>query len=282
MTASYERRLVRRRAGRSGQAIPCTSIAEYERCTSIKLTDREVLRLVLLETDMAAFVRSAAFNARFHNRTTAELSTEQLQILGLGHKFIPTRFGPSKATVGKALRQLARRLYLRDFFAQRGDDEGPGPPPDPRLRVRNSDWHPLRDGLLVDENGDPTPYVPSRGVQEFLNDVDQQVHAALGRVRRMPLVDNLSAAQRAAVTALRADPAVVICESDKNQGLMVLDAADYRQLGQEALQASAVEVTADSLGCAAADVEATIIAGVREQLAAVLQRYSGLLGSESG
>ena len=165
---------------------------------------------VLLETNMAAFLRSCAFNSRFHNRTTAALTAAQLHVLGLGHKFVPAGYGPTVAGAGPALRQFARRLFIRDFFARAPEWAGSSEPPDPRLRLANQDWHPLRDGVLPGPDGDPIPYVPSPGVQEFLHDVDQQVEVGISRARRMPVLDNLSALERQTVQELRRDPKIVV------------------------------------------------------------------------
>ena len=262
---------------RAETRLSSTSSLEFVQCLSLVLTDQELLRLVLRETNVEELLEAAQLNLRFHNRSSATLTEAQLHVLGLGHKFIPTQYGPSARTVGVALQQFACRLYLRDFFARADHWTDAPPPPDKRLRVHNPSWHLLTDGMLLGPDGELVPYTPSPGVQEFLDDVDIQVNTARWWTKTWPLIDNVSAAQRAAVTKLRRNPQIVVCESDKNQGLMAMDAADYEALGRRCLAASATEVMAESLRCEPDAIEAMVISSVRSKLTTVLAQHSGLL-----
>ena len=71
--------------------------------------------------------------------------------------------------------------------------------------------------------------------------MDSELRAALDRAQQQPIRDNVTAKQRRAVQSLRNNPDLVICESDKNQGLVAMDAADYAALGERCLSASIVE-----------------------------------------
>ena len=152
-------------------------------------------------------------------------------------------YGPSQSIMKKAMQQFARRVYLRDFFGQIESTDS-APPPDTRLRVRNEQWHPLQDGKVGDE-----PYQPSPGVQEFIDGVDAQLHEAQARVQQIRVSDNLTAAERSAIQTLRHNVDLVISESDKNMGLLVMDASQYRDLGYECLRKSALQVGTDDFGC---------------------------------
>ena len=120
----------------------------------------------------------------------------------------------------------------------------------------------------------------SSGIQEFLDDVDSRVHKARRLTKNWPIVDN--AEQQAAMLLLRQDPTVIVCETDKNEGLMAMDVGDYEALRRQCLAASAEEVTAATLGCDAGVVEQTIVADVRTKLAEVLEKHDKLIQSWKG
>eukprot|EP01052_Picozoa_sp_SAG31_P044522 SAG31_NODE_7795_length_1594_cov_6.555184_2_plen_233_part_00 len=196
------------------------------RCDSVVLPDSEVLKLQLFSTP-AYQLRNLllkSFNYRFHNWTSAILSAEELSVLGLGLRFIPTQFGPTFKQLSSSLYEFGRLIYLRDFFARKAElgelDEHP-PPPDSRLRVRNPDFHPLHSGYFG-EGDDAVKYKPSFGVREYVNDVTATLVSAFSNYKETKLDDNLTAAQRAAIVSLRSRLDVVICESDKNQGLLAM------------------------------------------------------------
>lgn len=75
---------------------------------------------------------------------------------------------------------------------------------------------------------------------------------------------------------------IVICESDKNQGLLVLDAADYRDLGLRCLRESTTEVTAADFGCIPDNLETAIIDDIRDRLTEAMEPYAALIQSWEG
>lgn len=245
------------------------------------LPDQEVLRLVVLNTPVSEL--TAVFNYAFHNLSSARLTTAELQVLGLGHKFVPVDHGPSAEQLGRSVQQFARRVYLRDFFAQAGTGRGiESIPPDVRLRVRSPDWHPLSDGTI-----DGQPYEPSPGIQEFLDETENLLTASLARVRQIRVADNLTLSQRQAIKSLRENVDLVVAESDKNKGLCIMDASAYKALGERILAASAVEVTYADFASTGPDttpaqLDAAIVDSVRTKLQAVLSQYGGLIDSWRG
>ena len=273
MSPARRRRATRRQAAKDGQPIPMTSLAEYRR-TDVVISDAQVLALLVREQPMHSWFNN--FNFAFHNHSSQPLNAAELRVLGLGHKFIPTNYGPSQSIMKKAMQQFARRVYLRDFFGQIESTDS-APPPDTRLRVRNQQWHPLQDGKVGDE-----PYQPSPGVQEFIDGVDAQLHEAQARVQQIRVSDNLTAAERSAIQTLRHNVDLVISESDKNMGLLVMDASQYRDLGYECLRKSALQVGTDDFGCIEADLEQSIVNSVRAQYVAVCDEYEDLISSWKG
>eukprot|EP01052_Picozoa_sp_SAG31_P017575 SAG31_NODE_1209_length_9381_cov_2.526611_1_plen_657_part_00 len=210
------------------------------------------------------------FNYRFHNLSSTKLTTDELKLLGMSHKFMPASFGPSVSDLDVALRQFARRLYIKDYFFQREDQSQPrehGKAPDARLLVCNPRWHPKQ----------AEEYTPSPGVEELINDLDSTLRSRFTKLTKFKPVDNLTSSQRRAVRALRQNAAVIIAESNKNMGLCIMDAADYRILGRTLLSSSATELP-DA-------VEDALVGTVRKQLSEILNRHRDLIegwrGSEN-
>eukprot|EP01050_Picozoa_sp_SAG11_P015287 SAG11_NODE_1966_length_3988_cov_16.269221_2_plen_533_part_00 len=256
------------------------SVDEYMRVAG-ELPNEDLRQLILLEKPDDFFL-AAPFKARFHNLSSVKLTNDELSVLGLGHKFIPTSFGPSKRSLDKCLKQYNRRVLLRDFFAQAkaaGEYRERAAPPGKRLRTGDPTWHPLEDGTIRDE-----PYVPTEAVQVYLDDVGEELHARLAATAQMRVRDNLIAGQRKALAALQDKHRGIVCiEADKNLGLVVMDRSDYTTMGLEMLGQSHVEVTRQEYDLAPAatinDLCDAVIDGVREKYAAVLSRYSDLLDS---
>eukprot|EP01050_Picozoa_sp_SAG11_P021473 SAG11_NODE_3828_length_2199_cov_7.007619_1_plen_221_part_10 len=216
-----------------------TSIAEYLKVAG-ELPREEVRHLLLLEKPDEWFMEPP-FNSGFHNLSSAELSVDEISLLGLGHKFIPVSYGPTKTSLDKSLKQYNRRVLLRDFFAQAeaaGELRRRDPPPDPRLRTGDPHWHPLDHGTIRDE-----PYIPTPAVQQYLDDIGAELHRRRAMAANIRVVDNLTRGQRTALAALEQRHDVVVTEADKNLGLVLMDRADYVSMGLEMLSESHIQVT---------------------------------------
>jgi hypothetical protein len=48
-----------------------------------------------------------------------EFTPDEIKVLGYGHKFVITGYGPTTKQLNKALWAFNRRVLLRDFFAQK-------------------------------------------------------------------------------------------------------------------------------------------------------------------
>eukprot|EP01052_Picozoa_sp_SAG31_P052351 SAG31_NODE_12881_length_909_cov_1.438272_2_plen_159_part_00 len=112
----------------------------------------------LVRSEMSAELLLRQFNYAFHNLSRVRLNAAELQVLGLGHKFMLVSFGPPRKVLDGVIHQFARRLYIRDFFSQRQSRDR-AQPPDTRLRVWKPHWHLLQS----DE------YVPSPWIQDIID-----------------------------------------------------------------------------------------------------------------
>ena len=117
MSPARRRRATRRQAAKDGQPIPMTSLAEYRR-TDVVISDAQVLALLVREQPMHSWFNN--FNFAFHNHSSQPLNAAELRVLGLGHKFIPTNYGPPSRA-----KELAYE-HGRDG----GTAAAPGTPPD--------------------------------------------------------------------------------------------------------------------------------------------------------
>ena len=139
------------------------SLEEYMRIGPMVSDDR--VRLMFHAEKPISWFFEPNINMGFHHLSTVELQLDEMKLIGLGHKFIPSSYGPSKAELKRALRQFNRRVLIRDFFWQlnrNADDVGQAP--DTMLRTANPNWHPL-DARIGD-----APFVPTPSVQEFLDE----------------------------------------------------------------------------------------------------------------
>ena len=190
------------------------------------------------------FDGSPDFNYGFHNHTDIEFTAAEQQLLGYGHKFVIAGFGPSAKQLTAALRVMNRRLFLRDYFYQKEAIEGKstlGRPPDKRLSVKNPHFHPQLTGMIQHPGeSQPRRYVPNEHMIMFMNDLADRLQENLKIVRRQPIKDNLSVAQREAVTRILEDLDLVLTEADKNKGWVAMRASDYEAMGLRMLQKSHV------------------------------------------
>eukprot|EP01050_Picozoa_sp_SAG11_P026723 SAG11_NODE_6506_length_1300_cov_1.746878_1_plen_65_part_10 len=65
-----------------------------------------MLHLLLLQKPLDWFLQPK-FNLGFHNLSMIDFTPDELQVLGLGDKFIPTSWQPSKELLDKQLRQFS-------------------------------------------------------------------------------------------------------------------------------------------------------------------------------
>ena len=115
--------MARRRAAKDGAPIPVSSIDEYRRIKDV-LPDDAVLHLALKELPSMIFNDMQDFNYGFHNKTGLEFTADETKVLGFGHKFVMTGYGPTKRQLQQALFSMNRRVLLRDFYAQKEAIEG--------------------------------------------------------------------------------------------------------------------------------------------------------------
>ena len=156
------------------------------------MISEERVRLLFYAEKPITWFFEPNINLGFHHLADGELQLNERKLLGLGHKFIPASYGPSKSELTRALDQFNRRVLIRDFFEQLADHSTAGQVPDIRLRTANPLWHPLKAHI-----GDQ-PYVPTPAVQEFLDEFGQEMNDTLGNLRDMKVKDNLSRGERVA------------------------------------------------------------------------------------
>lgn len=193
-----------------------------------------------------------------HNLSDDELPLAALQVLNLGLRFRPTPPPLRRAQLEAGLDRLERLLRLHCCFGNNGSA--------PRYRVPNPNWQP--------------PEAPPR-VAAFL----ARVRAALGsRLRKLeaapPAPSNLAAAERTALAAMP-PPGFIIKPADKNLGLTIMRAADYRAALLTHAQDPAVYVDVTStldvvLSAAEAALRAAVRAGSVEYGSGVFDRKLGL------
>ena len=233
--------MARRRAERDEAPIPVSSLDEYRRIKNV-LSDTEVLHLALKELPAAIFAETQDFNYGFHNKTGLEFSADEMKVLGFGHKFVMSGYGPTRKQLQQALHALNRRVLLRDFYAQKEAIEGKSElvqPPDRRLHVKNPHFHPLTQGFIqYPGEAFKRPFEPNPGVLAFLEDVAEQIHRNLRIIRKAPIDDNMSVEQREAVTRIHENLDIVLTEADKNKGWVAMLATDYEAMGLRMLQLS--------------------------------------------
>ena len=156
-----------------------------------------------------------------HNLSPLNFTRQQLHMLGLGLKFIPTPSPLSRARFDDALSTFKRRFRIHALFrgAADLDDENKQYDPgkfNPKIYFPNPDWQ---------------PEAASAAGERYLSQLSANLNAAFDSARRRTqartLRSNVYRAARLAFSALAKSADIAISASDKNLGPVIQTAAKY-------------------------------------------------------
>jgi len=189
------------------------------------------------------------------NLSGKQFDRHTLAVLNCGLKFIPTPQAPTAAEEWQAaLQRFVRSVRLRCQFGDSGRDWVP------RYHVPNPAFQPA-----------PAPAVVEAFLQELHTAVTLYYRQQQPRLCSRPPPSNLTAPQRHALRALRADDSIIIKPADKNLGLVILNKCWYVAEGQKQLADAATYRVVP-----AAEV-AAVLPSLQQQLLGVLGTHGAAL-----
>ena len=144
----------------------------------------------------------------FHNLLPESLKID-LRPLGFGLKFIPRPKEPASVVYHDAIKDLIERIRIYDFFRDSPDGDRHY---DPKLRIPRSNWLPDANSGMAMEL-----------CERIKIGLTYHVH-----YRRVPLQSEDRIARF--FKSVRANPAIKICQSDKNAGLVAMSIQDYHRM----------------------------------------------------
>jgi hypothetical protein len=135
------------------------------------------------------------------NLSNLELSTDEINVLSKGLKFIPSPGEPRFYDLAKALADLRRSMNLRIYFRNNNRDAIPF--------VTKSNWNP--------------PILESMPLKNYFNKTKYE----LKRLQTQRIENNLSHRERHALRSLKNNHNTIIKPADKGRAVVILKREDY-------------------------------------------------------
>eukprot|EP01050_Picozoa_sp_SAG11_P010692 SAG11_NODE_1086_length_5931_cov_2.593450_4_plen_526_part_00 len=174
--------------------------------------------LMLVSLLPCSLLDTAITNTFFTNLSSFAFTADQQYLIAHGLNYVPSRPPPTREQL-----RADFNTFTIDFFSTGTYDSPATAPPEDmqRFRVPNPSWHPL----------DSHDYEPSPGVLEYVHETLASVYDcadAAQKAHNSRPIHNLRRRHRDALRELKLRRDIVFIDSDKNLGLVCLDAGDYR------------------------------------------------------
>jgi len=164
------------------------------------------------------------------NLSSFPVSDASISLLNKGLTFIPTITSFPEKEINEAASYIERSLLLKDFFHNRPSDFDPGH--FSKMFVKRSTWMPPRKAI-------------STATLSTINNMREATDKKLARIRynacnstriqHKNITDNLTAAERRALTEIRNNSDIIVKPADKGGAVVIMDRKLYIAEGMRQL-----------------------------------------------